>query len=73
MRPPQRVTVPLWLALLLRRQKRATVVPPDWLGVQELQRKLEQEQKEQAFSALPFRWLETSDLILDVYVYLLFL
>ncbi len=31
LRPPARATVPLWLALLLKKQKRANVVPPPWL------------------------------------------
>lgn len=29
--PPQRALLPLWLALLLKRQRRANVVPPPWL------------------------------------------
>ena len=29
--PPQRASIPLWLAVLLKRQKRANIVPPPWL------------------------------------------
>ncbi|KAI9368256.1 DNA replication complex GINS protein psf2 [Aspergillus egyptiacus] len=29
--PPRRTTVPLWLALLLKRQRRANIIPPPWL------------------------------------------
>lgn len=29
--PPQRTNLPLWLALLLKRQKRANILPPPWL------------------------------------------
>ena len=29
--PPQRALLPLWLALLLKRQRRANIVPPPWL------------------------------------------
>ncbi|OJJ01116.1 hypothetical protein ASPVEDRAFT_27805 [Aspergillus versicolor CBS 583.65] len=29
--PPRRTTVPLWLALLLKRQRRANILPPHWL------------------------------------------
>ncbi|ORY82663.1 DNA replication complex GINS protein psf2 [Protomyces lactucae-debilis] len=72
MRPPQRAQVPLWLALLLKRQRRATLVPPDWMASEWLQARLDEEVKTDAegqpsgFSKLPLRWLEMSDLILDV-------
>lgn len=72
MRPPQRSEVPIWLALLLKRQKRATVVPPAWLSIEELEQRLEEEKKidehgeNAGFSPLPFRWVEVSDLLLDV-------
>ena len=29
--PPRRATLPLWLALLLKRQRRANILPPSWL------------------------------------------
>lgn len=29
--PPHRVAIPLWLALLLKRQRRADIAPPRWL------------------------------------------
>ncbi|KAI9893310.1 MAG: DNA replication protein psf2 [Vezdaea aestivalis] len=31
LQPPHRATLPLWLALLLKRQKRANIFPPPWL------------------------------------------
>ncbi|KAK2067050.1 hypothetical protein P8C59_000818 [Phyllachora maydis] len=31
LKPPTRADVPLWLALLLKRQRRANIVPPPWL------------------------------------------
>ncbi|KAG6026579.1 DNA replication protein psf2 [Claviceps sp. Clav32 group G5] len=31
LRPPRRSDVPLWLALLLKKQRRANIVPPPWL------------------------------------------
>ncbi|KAI5283270.1 DNA replication protein psf2 [Ascosphaera aggregata] len=34
--PSRRAQIPLWLALLLKRQKRARVVPPAWLNVDNL-------------------------------------
>ncbi|KAF2278055.1 DNA replication complex GINS protein-like protein psf2 [Westerdykella ornata] len=30
--PPHKTSVPLWLALLLKRQRRANIVPPPWLA-----------------------------------------
>ncbi|KAL2020448.1 hypothetical protein VTK56DRAFT_8414 [Thermocarpiscus australiensis] len=31
LRPPHRADLPLWLALLLKKQRRANIVPPPWL------------------------------------------
>ncbi|KAF5621539.1 DNA replication complex GINS PSF2 [Fusarium sp. NRRL 25303] len=31
LRPPHRSTLPLWLAILLKKQRRANIVPPPWL------------------------------------------
>ncbi|SPO00086.1 probable DNA replication complex GINS protein PSF2 [Cephalotrichum gorgonifer] len=31
LRPPRRSDIPLWLALLLKKQRRANIVPPPWL------------------------------------------
>lgn len=31
LRPPHRAQIPLWLAVLLKKQKRANIVPPPWL------------------------------------------
>ncbi|KAJ2894467.1 hypothetical protein MKZ38_007524 [Zalerion maritima] len=31
LRPPYRADIPLWLALLLKKQRRANIVPPPWL------------------------------------------
>ena len=46
LRPPQRTELPLWLALLLKRQRRADIAPPPWLHPQSLQAILEQETAE---------------------------
>lgn len=34
--PPHRAPLPLWLALLLKRQRRANIVPPPWLSTESL-------------------------------------
>ncbi|CEJ92310.1 Putative DNA replication complex GINS protein PSF2 [[Torrubiella] hemipterigena] len=31
LRPPRRANVPIWLALLLKKQRRANIMPPPWL------------------------------------------
>ena len=57
--------MPLWLAILLKRQRRARVIPPDWLNVESLKNLLEQEEKEEPFAPLPFLWLEVSTALLN--------
>ncbi|GAP90430.1 putative DNA replication complex gins protein psf2 [Rosellinia necatrix] len=37
LRPPRRADLPLWLALLLKKQRRANIVPPPWLLTPSLQ------------------------------------
>ncbi|KAF4626081.1 hypothetical protein G7Y89_g12081 [Cudoniella acicularis] len=41
--PPRRAPLPLWLALLLKRQQRANIVPPPWLLPNSLEKILRQE------------------------------
>ncbi|ETN42821.1 uncharacterized protein HMPREF1541_01979 [Cyphellophora europaea CBS 101466] len=41
--PPQRANLPLWLAILLKRQKRANIMPPPWLYADSLTEILELE------------------------------
>ncbi|VUC31752.1 unnamed protein product [Clonostachys rosea] len=36
LRPPRREDIPLWLALLLKKQRRANILPPPWLHVDSL-------------------------------------
>ncbi|KAI5848805.1 hypothetical protein BZA05DRAFT_402759 [Tricharina praecox] len=66
-RPPQRATIPLWLALVLKKQKRCNIVPPTWLTAHNLDALLTWETEHpQAFSSsLPYRWLETSEILLS--------
>ncbi|KIN08176.1 hypothetical protein OIDMADRAFT_23000 [Oidiodendron maius Zn] len=55
LRPPHRTPLPLWLALLLKRQRRANILPPPWLLPSSLERILKQETdvKPQTFSPPP--------------------
>jgi GINS complex subunit 2 len=41
--PPQRSDIPLWLALLLKRQRRANILPPPWLNPHSLSAILDHE------------------------------
>ncbi|KAK5658363.1 hypothetical protein OQA88_2339 [Cercophora sp. LCS_1] len=55
LRPPQRAELPLWLALLLKKQRRANIVPPAWLHPSSLSEIIHRETKQdpEAFSAPP--------------------
>lgn len=55
LRPPQRADVPLWLALLLKKQRRANIVPPPWLHPSSLAEIIRRETKQDptAFSEPP--------------------
>ncbi|RDI82297.1 hypothetical protein Vi05172_g7739 [Venturia inaequalis] len=41
--PPHRKNIPLWLALLLKKQRRANIAPPPWLRIHSLQGILDHE------------------------------
>ncbi|KAL4807084.1 GINS complex protein-domain-containing protein [Aspergillus unguis] len=47
--PPRRTTVPLWLALLLKRQRRANILPPPWLHPESLSLILDIETRDQEY------------------------
>lgn len=51
--PPYRTPLPLWLALLLKRQRRANILPPPWLSPASLHSILEDEKASVSFSAAP--------------------
>ena len=55
MQPPYKANIPLWLALLLKRQRRANIVPPPWLVPASLTAilELESERFKEAFSPAP--------------------
>ncbi|KAK4169689.1 GINS complex protein-domain-containing protein [Cladorrhinum sp. PSN259] len=55
LRPPHRADLPLWLALLLKKQRRANIVPPPWLHPASLAEIVHRETKENptAFSEPP--------------------
>lgn len=57
--------VPVWLAVILRKQNKVTVSPPRWLNEKYLANKYQEEVNYPAkFSALPKTWLETAKVFL---------
>ncbi|ODV88735.1 hypothetical protein CANCADRAFT_128017 [Tortispora caseinolytica NRRL Y-17796] len=66
LRPLVRQEVPLWLALLLKRHGKCSIVAPAWLDIENLKHIYEQEQANRnRFSELPEHWIETSELLLN--------
>lgn len=52
--PPHKIPLPLWLALLLKRQRRANILPPPWLSPYSLTAILDHEtEHETVFSPPP--------------------
>ncbi|KAM0801683.1 GINS complex protein-domain-containing protein [Usnea florida] len=51
--PPYRTPLPLWLALLLKRQRRANILPPPWLSPPSLLSILDFEKSTPSFSPAP--------------------
>ncbi|KAK9449846.1 DNA replication complex GINS protein psf2 [Limtongia smithiae] len=67
LRPMRRATVPLWVAIILKKQSRCNVVAPDWLSEESLKAAYEAEASNmERFSAmLPWEWLEVGEIILS--------
>ncbi|GAA6048065.1 hypothetical protein JCM3770_000174 [Rhodotorula araucariae] len=64
--PPQKASVPLWLAVHLKKKRRCRIVAPAWLTVVELENILKLEQTQPEFSELPRDYLEVSKVLLEV-------
>ncbi|CDS01328.1 related to PSF2-part of GINS, replication multiprotein complex [Sporisorium scitamineum] len=64
-RPPTPATVPLWVALHLKKRKKAIVVPPTWLTVDSLTETLKHETTQAGFSDLPHYWIGVSQSLLS--------
>jgi len=63
--PNQRVQVPLWLALTLKKQKKCRLVLPEWLNGESLAEVLREERaQEGTFQELPFHYVEIATLLL---------
>lgn len=67
LRALQKTEVPLWLAVLLKKQKKCNIVIPDWLSVVHLKGKYGEEQRvKERVSSLPWHWIPISKILLDV-------
>ncbi|KAJ2158130.1 DNA replication protein psf2 [Coemansia sp. RSA 552] len=64
-RPPRKATVPLWLAVMLKRANRCRVVAPPWLAYEHLRGLCKrEEQPDTMFSRLPPHYLEIAHMLL---------
>ncbi|GAN10834.1 DNA replication complex gins protein psf2 [Mucor ambiguus] len=68
--PPLSIEVPTWLALLMKKNDKCSIVCPDWLNIDHLRKRQEEEEKDEEFSKLPFHYMEISQMLLETYVYL---
>mmetsp|Transcript_18776 Transcript_18776/g.27710 ORF Transcript_18776/g.27710 Transcript_18776/m.27710 type:complete len:215 (-) Transcript_18776:34-678(-) len=59
-------SVPLWLALTLKKHKKANIICPPWMTVERLKETLRREKADEEFSKLPFRYIEISSCLLKV-------
>ncbi|KAI1291509.1 DNA replication protein psf2 [Mortierella claussenii] len=65
LKPLQRNQVPLWMAITLKKKQKCNIVVPSWMTVESLQRSLKEEQEQERFSALPYHYMETAQLLLE--------
>ncbi|QLG74806.1 hypothetical protein HG535_0H01330 [Zygotorulaspora mrakii] len=60
----QSTEVALWLALLLKQQKKCSIVAPQWLTIKELESLIQFEKaNSDRFSAMPWNWLVVAQLL----------
>ncbi|KAI9247879.1 DNA replication complex GINS protein PSF2 [Sporodiniella umbellata] len=64
-RPPLSVEVFIWMALLLKRENKCNIVCPEWLTVESLKQRQEEEETNPEFSKLPFHYMEIAQLLID--------
>ncbi|KAI8911399.1 hypothetical protein PhCBS80983_g05706 [Powellomyces hirtus] len=63
-RPPLKQEVPLWLAMTLKQKHKCQIQAPDWMDVDFLKTKLDEETANPEFSPMPFRFMEIAHLLL---------
>ena len=63
--PTFTTSVPLWLAIALKKMKKARVIQPNWMSVEYLADKFEKEQETNVFQDMPYHYMEISALLLQ--------
>lgn len=63
-RPPEPATVPLWLAVTMKRVGWCSVRAPAWLAAEALEGKFEEENGEATLAPMPFHFQEVASLLL---------
>ena len=65
--PSVPATVPLWLASMLKQQKKCRIQPPNWLTVTNLSEKLREEREvlTTQLGSLPYHYMVISKILLD--------
>eukprot|EP00607_Mallomonas_marina_P005177 CAMPEP_0182429804 /NCGR_PEP_ID=MMETSP1167-20130531/33949_1 /TAXON_ID=2988 /ORGANISM="Mallomonas Sp, Strain CCMP3275" /LENGTH=215 /DNA_ID=CAMNT_0024614065 /DNA_START=86 /DNA_END=733 /DNA_ORIENTATION=+ len=58
-------SVPLWLAITLRKKDKCKIVVPDWLRAENLDEAVRKEREEVEFQPLPFHYMEIALLLLS--------
>ena len=84
-RPPNKTSVPLWIAINLKQKRKCHILAPSWFTIgacfapsdlllkstlllpEHLQECLTLETSNPAFTELPFRYMEISKVLLDVF------
>ncbi|GAA6062594.1 hypothetical protein JCM10212_004189 [Sporobolomyces blumeae] len=64
--PPNKTSVPRWLAVHLKKKRKCRIVPPKWFKLEYFEEMLKEEQSSSEFSDLPRDYLEVSKVLLDV-------
>ncbi|XP_039292849.1 DNA replication complex GINS protein PSF2 [Nilaparvata lugens] len=60
-------TVPIWLAVYLKQRRSCKIVQPDWMDVELLEAKKEEEKNSRYFTEMPSKhYMEISNILLDV-------
>ena len=66
MRPPEPISVPLWLALFFKKRDKCRLTPPDWLEPEALETTLTEERTNTGqFAEIPFHYSEVAKELLE--------
>lgn len=59
--------VPLWLAVYLKQRRKCQIIPPEWMNVEALEEKKEDEKRSRYFTKMPSEhYMEIANILLDV-------